>query len=172
MLVTVHPCFHWVGFHTSTHLLQEGVEVIGVDPIEDKRADFLYMYVGRNSNFQHFFQEADKDNHVHQTEDEIVVEYVENSVHVRHSNGNEKWIELPKLYGEWMDLEKIGVQNESRLMEWVKKNEAVYIGDFVEDLIPFLCKGVPFELTVAQKEEQIADRVSAVWRCQELLERL
>ncbi|MBN8233708.1 hypothetical protein JF544_00540 [Halobacillus kuroshimensis] len=169
MLVTVQPCFHWIGFHITSYLLQEGVEVIGVDPIETNQSDFLYMYVGRNSNFQHFFQKEDKENHVQGTEKEASVEYVDHHLLVR-KNGETLWVKLPALYGEWMDLQRFGIQDKDQLKSWIKKKEAVYIGDFLNDLLKSLLHNQSFQLSSHVEDEELMEqRIEAVFHSQQLL---
>lgn len=169
MIVTVQPCFHWIGFHITSYLLQEGVEVIGIDPIETNQSDFLYMYVGRNSNFQHFFQKKDKENHVQGTEEEASVEYVDQHLLVR-KNRKAIWVKLPSLYGEWMDLNRLGIQDKDQLKSWIKEKEAVYIGDFLHDLSKSLLGDQPFQLSShVEGEDLMEQRIEAVFHSLKLL---
>ncbi|SFJ65366.1 hypothetical protein SAMN04487936_103206 [Halobacillus dabanensis] len=151
MMVTVNPCFHWVGYHITRGLLQEGVEVIGIDPIIDEKSDLLYMFVGRNSNFQHFFQEYDKENYVQKAENEITVEYVEDFLLIKKAKEKQEWLELPKLYGEWMDLDRYGLQGRDSLMKWIEINDAIYIEDFFEDFYRDLLQEDPIVVKKAER---------------------
>lgn len=173
MIVTVNPCFHWIGYHITAGLLQEGGEVIGIDPITDDKSDLLYMFVGRNSNFQHFFQEYDKENYVQNSEDEIVVEYVEDCLLIKKAADKKEWVELPKLYGEWMDLERYGLKGRESLTKWIEKNDAVYIGSFFEDLYRSLREKEPCKVrNRMERQEMVEKRVEAIFRCEDILRKV
>ncbi|ELK45218.1 UNVERIFIED_CONTAM: hypothetical protein N8J90_11470 [Halobacillus marinus] len=164
MVVVVHPSFHWIGYHVCKELLQEGHVVIGIDPIKDKRSDLLYMYVGRNSNFQHFFQKSDKENHMHNSGSEVEVDIKKGKVRIVTSEGEER-VEIPALYGEWMPMADHSFQEKGDLRKWIEETEAVYVGDFVKTLLPSY-------LTRNMEEESLEERVEATWRCRKLLERV
>ncbi|MYL70263.1 hypothetical protein GLW00_05345 [Halobacillus litoralis] len=170
MMVTVNPCFHWIGYHLTSNLLQEGIEVIGIDPIEDPKSDLLYMYVGRNSNFQHFFQRSDKENHIQQSNDEWEVDLVDNGLLLRHGDKESEWIEIPLLYGEWMDIGKTGIKEKGEFVQWIMEHKATYVGDFIEAFLGMFLNQQP--LRVEQRVEDkdiILERVEALWRCEQLL---
>jgi hypothetical protein len=173
MVVTINPCFHWIGYHITSGLLQEGVEVIGIDPITDDKSDLLYMFVGRNSNFQHFFQEHDKENYVQKAEDEITVEYVEDCLLIKRAAEIKEWVDLPMLYGEWMDLDRYGLKGHDSLIKWIEKNDAVYIGSFIEDLYLSLRHEKPCIVKKRiDKEEEVVKRVEAIVRCEDILRKV
>lgn len=170
MLVTINPCFHWIGYHITTGLLQEGVEVVGIDPISDGKSDFLYMFVGRNSNFQHFFQKEDRENHVQQKKGEIEIEFYEGSLMIKREAIKE-WVELPKLYGEWMNTQRWDIKSQEELVEWIYKNEAFYVGDLFTDLWTCLSNEESFTLKKYESDEAlIKERVEAIWGCEQLLD--
>ncbi|GEN52906.1 hypothetical protein [Halobacillus faecis] len=170
MMVTINPCFHWIGYHLTSSLLQEGIEVIGIDPIEDSKSDLLYMYVGRNSNFQHFFQRSDKENHVQQSNDEWEVDLVDEGLLVRQGDTEENWIETPLLYGEWMDIRKTGAQGKGELVQWIMDHQATYIGDFMDAFLRSFLDQEPFRVGERLEDKDIiTERVDALWRCEQLL---
>ncbi|MGP4062028.1 hypothetical protein [Halobacillus sp. H74] len=170
MMVTVHPCFHWIGYHISTGLLQEGVEVVGIDPIIDERSDLLYMYVGRNSNFQHFFRKEEKENHVQQKDDEVMIEFVEDCILIKRNDRDKELVKLPPLYGEWMNFERLGIGDKESLQQWVEEHEAVYIEDFLKELLPIVLRDEGFYWTATEQGESVLkERLEEIWRCQRLL---
>lgn len=170
MLVTVNPCFHWVGYHLCSALLQEGIEVVGIDDMREDKSDHLYMYIGRNSNFQHFYTKDDKESYIHQNNNERVVTLVGDQLHVadRGSDSSAQLVELPSLFGEWMTMDKIDVRSKDELYQWVKDNDAVYVGDFVKSFIPYLLsntRGVS-EIVVETEtnEERMDKNLTSVWK--------
>ncbi|WLR47554.1 hypothetical protein LC065_18960 [Halobacillus litoralis] len=173
MMVTINPCFHWIGYHLTSSLLQEGIEVIGIDPIVDSKSDLLYMYVGRNSNFQHFFQRSDKENHVQQSNDEWEVDLVDDGLLVRQGDTERDWIEIPLLYGEWMDICKTGAKEKDELLQWITDQQATYIGDFMDTFLKSFLDQQPFRLEKRADDKGIVkERVEALWRCELLLQRI
>ncbi|WP_394218593.1 hypothetical protein [Halobacillus trueperi] len=173
MMVTVNPCFHWIGYHLTSSLLQEGIEVIGIDPIVDAKSDLLYMYVGRNSNFQHFFQRSDKENHVQQSKDEWEVDLVDGGLLVRQGDEERDWIELPLLYGEWMDIQTTGVQEKEELVQWIMEHQAIYIGNFLETFMGNFLDHQPLDIQQRVEDKDIiTERVDALWNCEQLLRKI
>ncbi|KHE69462.1 hypothetical protein [Halobacillus sp. BBL2006] len=170
MMITVSPCFHWVGYHISTGLLQEGYEVIGIDGMDDLLSDHLYMYVGRNSNFQHFYNHTDKENHLQIGEEERKVSIDDYLIVILSGEGSSlvRRIEIPELYGEWMDIHSLNLQSPDELYEWVIKNDAVYITDFLKVMIPLIIEEKAQTSTVIfDQEKSDEDRkrnVEAVWK--------
>lgn len=164
MLFIVQPCFHWVGYHIVTHLLQEGIEVVGIDELSEEVNTHLYMLVGRNSNFQHFFFIEDKSNHLHGSNEETFISYQQNQLVINRENEVEV-IDLPPLYGEWMDLNKF--HSESALYQWVKETNALYIKVVVKKLIDRLIQkeevSCLFPLDIEESEESMKQNVNDIW---------
>ncbi|MGI8314445.1 hypothetical protein [Halobacillus mangrovi] len=172
MMITVSPCFHWIGYHISTGLLQEGYEVVGIDHMDDLLCDHLYMFVGRNSNFQHFYNHIDKEKHLHTGPEEWRVN-IEDSLLIIQQGADKsltKRIEMPELYGEWMDLTALNIHSSDGLYQWVLKNNGVYISDFVNEVCDFLVIGKDHDLRIdqAKSEGEIRRNVEAVWKSHEL----
>ncbi|CDQ21038.1 hypothetical protein SAMN05192559_106178 [Halobacillus karajensis] len=173
MVVTIHPCFHWIGFHITSSLLQEGMEVVGIDPISDRKKDLLYMFVGRNSNFQHFYNIEDKENHIQRTKGEWEIEIWEEGLLVKGENYEEEWIEFPLLYGEWMDLHPTESEDQSDLKRWILDKEAVYIGDFLEDFLTSLFNQETFNRRERKLEEEtLNERIKSLWCCDQMLKKV
>ncbi|ARI78038.1 hypothetical protein [Halobacillus mangrovi] len=168
MMITVSPCFHWIGYHISTGLLQEGFEVVGIDRMDDLLCDHLYMYVGRNSNFQHFYNHIDKEKHLQTGPEEWKVN-IEDGLLIIKQGAEEsltKRIEMPELYGEWMDLTALNIHNSDDLCQWVFKNDAVYISDFVKKVCHFFVigKGHDFQVEQEKSEDEVRRNVDSVWK--------
>ncbi|TGB05233.1 hypothetical protein [Halobacillus salinus] len=164
MMVTVEPCFHWVGYHITTALLQEGVEVIGIDPLSSDLSEHLYLFVGRNSNFQHFYDKQDKEQHVHGEEGEVFLHYYAGEITVEQGDQVLSRISMPCIYGEWMSAPDDSIQSEDDLMQWVMEREATYIGDLLcQSLPPVLSKYFPRDPS-GRDEEKVRRNVREVWR--------
>ncbi|MGP4077219.1 hypothetical protein [Halobacillus sp. K22] len=170
MLITVHPCFHWIGYHMSTCFLQEGKQVIGIDRMDASLSEHLYMYVGRNSNFQHFYSKDDKEKHSQPTDDELLIEYADQYLSVEKKQEGRSFVqvELPQLYGEWMDLSHKGIEQEEELFEWVRQSNAVYISDFLSEFIPYVLtledERKPEFYEEVRNPEDTKKRVESVWK--------
>ncbi len=167
MMTTIYQCFHWIGYHLTTNLLQEGYEVIGIDPMFSPLSEQLYMFVGRNSNFQHFYTVQDKEKHVHTNEEEKMIN-IQGNVLVIEETANSKatnCIELPPLFGEWMDLDELGINQKEELAEWVADTKAVYIEDLVKVLIPAISKGEwhPSLHSLEGREENLEKKIANTW---------
>ncbi|MCA0969601.1 hypothetical protein LCM20_03215 [Halobacillus litoralis] len=164
MIITVNPSFHWIGYHLTANLLQEGVSVIGIDSLTSERSEQLYMFVGRNSNFQHFYNQEDKEQHIHIEDDEISIVYEQNELFIEQSGALLAHLTLPIVYGEWMDLPDHEISNEDELYEWVREREAVYIGDYVKKAFPqVVSKHLPPALDM-ENEGQLRRNVHEVWK--------
>ncbi|MFZ0369755.1 MAG: hypothetical protein WAM07_09140 [Halobacillus sp.] len=178
MLITVHPCFHWIGYHMSTGFLQEGRQVIGIDRMDASLSEHLYMYVGRNSNFQHFYSKEDKERHTQPTDDELFIEYADQYLIVerKHEDRIFVQVELPHLYGEWMDVSRKGIEQEEELLEWVRASKAVYISDFLNEFIPYVLslkeerQPKPFEDLCSPEDQN--KRVESVWKAYQTMRKL
>ncbi|WP_028782042.1 hypothetical protein [Thalassobacillus devorans] len=148
MVYIIDACFHWIGFHLTQHLLTEGHEVIGIDPIEDTKQENLYFFIGRNSRFQHFHSIEEMERHCHNETIEAVISVVRpafsrscygelfvcDSVEdFRNKEGTE--VELPPLYGEWMPRDEqtiyISQTDPFLLSELIDREDAIYIEDFI-----------------------------------------
>ncbi|SDZ74794.1 hypothetical protein SAMN05421743_10143 [Thalassobacillus cyri] len=148
MVYIIDACFHWIGFHLTQHLLTEGYEVIGIDPLEGTKQENLYFFIGRNSRFQHFHSIEEMERHCHNETIEAVIsvgspadgrsrfgelfvyESVEGFMN-RKGNG----VELPPLYGEWMprDEQTIYISKTEPLLfsDLVDREDSLYIEDFI-----------------------------------------
>ncbi|MFG6115566.1 hypothetical protein ACGTN9_10275 [Halobacillus sp. MO56] len=148
MVYIIDACFHWIGFHLTQHLLTEGHEVIGIDPLEGTKQENLYFFIGRNSRFQHFHSIEEMERHCHNETIEAVISVG------RPANGKSRFgelfvcesvegfmknegtsVELPPLYGEWMprDEQAINISKSEPLLfsELVDREDSIYIEDFI-----------------------------------------
>lgn len=164
MLVTVRPCFHWIGYHMTANLLQEGEEVIGIDPLTSDLSHHLYMFVGRNSNFQHFYDKKDKEHFIHKEPEEIFVQYEQNELSIEQNQSVILNTSLPKLYGEWMDLPDERIQSEEDMWEWIMEHEATYIGDFFRQSLPEKMAKCFLSHKNGRDSDQLRREVREVWR--------
>ncbi|MFD2924261.1 hypothetical protein [Halobacillus naozhouensis] len=145
MASVLYNCFHWIGYHCIQHLLQEGKEVVGIDKIDTALKEHLYMNVGRNSNFQHFNTSEDRENHSHQSDEDQRL-YIYNDMIEFCPTGrtsNRLCVELPVLYGEWMDVE---ADTYEEFCEDMEKSKAVYVGDYLQKIFYYVRNGDVLQL--------------------------
>ncbi|MFD1017848.1 hypothetical protein [Thalassobacillus hwangdonensis] len=146
MAYFIQPCFHWIGFHLVEYLLKNGQEVIGVDPIDSDKEEFKYLWIGRNSNFQHFRTRLGMEKHcdTEHIEREFVIDNEKGTITMEVSNikrqekKEEYVLPVPHLYGEWMprDEETLNMNGERISVEdYIKREDTVYIEDFVHQLL-------------------------------------
>ncbi|MBA2174501.1 hypothetical protein H0266_06220 [Halobacillus locisalis] len=164
MVITVKPCFHWIGYHITTNFLQEGIEVIGIDNLSTNMAQHLYMYVGRNSNFQHFYDKESKHQHVHEGCDELFLQYEGSSLTVEKNDTIIYQCTLPTLYGEWMPNPEASITSEADMLQWVREQDAVYIGDFINELFQEIRDDELPLSTDVNTGSPVTDHVVAVWK--------
>ncbi|MFC7321204.1 hypothetical protein [Halobacillus campisalis] len=169
MVVVILNCFHWSGYHCARHLLHRGHEVVGVDEINHPKKEELYMYVGRNSHFQHFNTIEERENHSHSSrEDPQIFVSDENFILFQEkASVHEIKIEVPPLYGEWMEMEDKQIETIDDLKFWIMENNAVYIEDFLDPVMEHFEQGDLTDIKdVTFQRSQEADQLS------ELLERI
>ncbi|GGF15527.1 hypothetical protein GCM10010954_12700 [Halobacillus andaensis] len=167
MVVVLFNCFHWMGYHCARQLLHSGHEVVGVDEIDDPMKEQLYMYVGRNSNFQHFNTIEERDNHSHYTNDESHLLISNETLVIKYKLFDEVTIDLPPLFGEWMDMKDKEIETIDDLKLWILERGALYVGDFFETVIDHVEKGEILRL--AEKKFSLTERET---QPQEVLERI
>lgn len=169
MVVVLFNCFHWVGYHLTRQLLHNGHEVVGVDLIDDTKKEQLYMYVGRNSHFQHFNTIEERFNHSHHSKDEPKFLISDEAIKVEYEDysSDDILINFPPLFGEFMDMEEKEIDTVDDLKIWILNNGAVYIEDFLEAIIHHLENG---ELRLQQdvfqntsREEQPPEVLERIW---------
>ncbi|MCP3026692.1 hypothetical protein [Halobacillus sp. A5] len=167
MVVVIFNCFHWMGYHCARQLLHSGHEVVGVGEINTRKKEQLYMYVGRNSHFQHFNTIEERNNHSHYTKDEPWIT-IDEKIITLHSSDDREWrLNAPALFGEWMDMNDKEIETIDDLKLWILESGALYVGDYFEAVIHHLMKG---ELSsLLEKDFSSADRET---QPQEVLERI
>ncbi|WP_082234659.1 hypothetical protein [Halobacillus massiliensis] len=138
MVIVLYNCFDWIGYHFARQLLHRGHEVIGVDEIDSEKKEELYLYVGRNSHFQYFTSAEQRLNHCHECEEEVHVLIDRSGVEVKQKDRSIETAEIPALYGEWMEINCEEIETIDDLQFWIIQHQAVYIEDFVEDMISII----------------------------------
>lgn len=148
MATVVVNCFHWIGFHFTEMLIEQGEEVIGVQGSKHEKSDFLSMFVSRNSLFTH------KNDMPEKAEKVIVIGYTnkipksdtiiqcltgDNTKNVNKES--HLCIEIPLLYGEWMPMDKSGIYVDNKHILFTSrqfKEKAVYVKDFIKNCLDSL----------------------------------
>lgn len=135
-------CFSWIGYHLLAKLLNDGEEVIGVDQLDNDKKEHFAMLVGRNANFT-FYETTDqaekwRSNSKLNTMFQIDLSEHRSLIHFssKYASENEQSIEieLPLLYGEWMERSETGFYYKGEFVRFDSKqfeNSAIYIEDFV-----------------------------------------
>ncbi|WP_101843471.1 hypothetical protein [Halobacillus sp. Marseille-P3879] len=176
MVVVVFNCFHWMGYHCTRQLLYNGHEVVGVDEIDTPLKEKLYMYVGRNSHFQHFNTIEERDNHSHHSKNEPWIKISQREIIISTNGNSDVALPVPPLFGEWMKMESQDIETIDDLKLWILAQRAKYVGDFFEVVIDHLEKGevsslleINFSNTArATQPQEILERVWEVTRHKEL----
>ncbi|WP_173916955.1 hypothetical protein [Halobacillus sp. Marseille-Q1614] len=164
MVIVLYNCFHWVGYHCARQLLHRGHEVIGVDEIDNEKKEELYLYVGRNSHFQHFTTTEQRLNHCHSSEEEVQVRIHDSYIEVKGQDGAAQKIEVPALFGEWMEIDSSEIVTIDDLQFWIIQHHAVHVEDFLEKVIYFLEQGeLPEEIERKAEEAEPQEVVDRIW---------
>lgn len=174
MIVKIVNCFHWVGYHLTTHLLEQGFKVHGVDTVDTTKKELFSLFVGRNDRFI-----LDDKNNNEQSYDVIIeinrqlshqqVETIITLKKMPRTNGVRQTcsIKVPIVIGEWMPKEKIAKITDS-LQTDVFLNTALRIEDVLavcfqwlskETLTPQTIKLLPRENSASPNEAILENNV-------------
>lgn len=148
MSILVINCFHWLGFHIISHLLETGEAVDGLHiPSRDSR-EHLADFVGRNSQFQ-LLEQAPKQEY----ENIIIIgEYPSidqlKAKRLIMVNGETRsnihsliTVHANILFGEWMPMDLQGIYIGEKYVSFESDEflrEAIYVEDFVQILMTIL----------------------------------
>ncbi|MBM7554044.1 hypothetical protein [Thalassobacillus pellis] len=152
MAYVIDSCFHWIGYHMVQHLLNKGFEVIGVDALEDEKKEALYMFVGRNSCFQHFHTLGEIERYSDRGQIDGIIGVTEgnlhdypygqikiaDSIHELQESKDIENIRVPLSYGEWMPRdETYGFPGDHQIVmeDLVESESACYIEDFIKEIL-------------------------------------
>ncbi|GIO25743.1 hypothetical protein [Ornithinibacillus bavariensis] len=152
MEVLVYNCFHWIGFHYVNFLLEQGVEVVGMDNIDTDKKENLAMFLGRNSLFHLMNPQSSLTipiaiiignnplpNHI--TVDKVI--RITNNIQSLREQENTVTISTPILYGEWMDMTEEGVILDNRTVPFNSeefRSTAIHVKEFIQATLPLLEK--------------------------------
>ncbi|MCD5324700.1 MULTISPECIES: hypothetical protein [Pontibacillus] len=144
MAYLLSGCFHWIGYHLTEALLNEGETVIGVDSDWNEQKEWLSLYVGRNASFHLLDSVGDvKDSML---DEDLVV------VHI----GGEKEIKDPKIPITFEWIIEVGKKNhEEHPVLYAKEvygpwmphpvkptsAEALYVDDFIRGILEVIEQG-------------------------------
>lgn len=137
MIVKIVNCFHWIGYHLTNHLLEQGLEVHGIDEIDTDKKELFSQFVGRNDRFML------DDKNINAQRNDVTIEINSQLSHQQketiiilkkkrrtNSHAESSSIKVPIVIGEWMpkdDIEKLadGFQTDAFL------NKAIRIEDLL-----------------------------------------
>lgn len=129
MNIHIVNCFNWVGFHLTTYFLENGYNVIGYQESEVKNADYLELFIGRNSQFtlqDKYCEEKVDSGCIIEVQEEFI--YIIHHIKESHSNFKYKTkIIANHLFGEWMPKSSC-----ETMLEIQSNNEYMYINDFIK----------------------------------------
>jgi len=131
--VYVKDCFHWIGYHLVTVLLDEDWTVYGKDPLNTPDREHLSMFLGRHSQFSLLEDEADKDQipliEIRENKDGNEVK-----IHLTTKQGKKVYIDCSSIVGEWMPMSSTRVLYKGKVQPWegLKREEIIEIGVFAE----------------------------------------
>ncbi|MUV36525.1 hypothetical protein JNUCC1_00328 [Lentibacillus sp. JNUCC-1] len=170
MFYYVENCFHWIGFHLVQHLLDAGECVIGIDQVSSPQKEHLYLFMGRHDRFQLMSREAapangiKKDVNLQVCNNKNGSETDNGHIHIvygtEHDQTNET-IDLPLLFGFWMPMTEFGMKRVNG--EWLPfasdafLNEAVYIEDYMNDLVHCIREGCLSEISSSCPNQYLAN---------------
>lgn len=150
MSYLVDNCFHWIGYHITDYLLEQGEKVVGVGEVKSELEEQLSMLIGRNSLFTHLQPLDDATYHTAIIIGESTFSNVsERQLHIQtaHKQKNDQHITIlsaPYLYGEWMPMYKDGCYTEKKEKVPFDSEqflqEAVHISDFARELYSLMKK--------------------------------
>lgn len=165
MRILVADCSHWVGFHITNALLENGYQVVGVKG--KNKNEHLEMFFARNSNFT--FTEANtKTNY-----DAAVIAGRDRMPEVVEAerafviNGSQRKnpdvvpICIPYLFGEWMPMQEEGFYQGEEFISFASqefREGAVDIKDAAKGLLQLLnTNKLPVEIILnpSRKDEKL-----------------
>ncbi|MEQ6375481.1 hypothetical protein RZN25_01350 [Bacillaceae bacterium S4-13-56] len=167
MRIGVDHCFSRVSFHMVNRLLDHGYEVQGRGEVKSKDQEDMYMWIGRNANFDWITVSSDFS--VDQT---FLIEEVDETdrghsyyrMELLHSSSPQKTFYLPFLYGPWLESEDWTWNDQYQILfpqrgeSWVREN-----GIWVEDACDWVISSLSQK--VKQKELVLLPRSYSKREC-------
>jgi len=151
--VYVKNCFHWIGYHLVTALLDEEWTVYAKDPLNTPEREHLSMFLARHSQFSLLEDEVDKDKipliEIRENKDENKVK-----IHLTTKQGKKVYIDCSSLVGEWMPMSSTQVLYKCKVQPWegLKKEEIIEIGVFAGIIIKCLkAAEIPQEICLVSR---------------------
>lgn len=167
----VSHCFHWIGFHIVSHLLENGYSVTGHEHSMTDKKEHLAMMVGRNDMFTMFIGDTPKGKYTHVilpdknsdvTQDVEAVKTFKLSREERQNDKKMVDVRIPLLFGEWMPMNENGMYANGKYIPFESEtfqNKAVYIGDFIMSLMLCLMSShQPGKLAIQPKSSMSAEK--------------
>lgn len=142
MTICITNCFHWIGFHITNRLLEDGYNVDGIADMNTEKEEDLSLMLGRNSMFSLYNSE----NEIKEKEYTDVILIDKSKVRAIPSGKTYALgisteeptvikLELPLLFGEWMPMDENGVYVNDKYIKFDSsqfQNEAIYIDNFLD----------------------------------------
>ncbi|WP_181349149.1 hypothetical protein [Thalassobacillus sp. CUG 92003] len=161
MVHLIYDCFQWFNYYLTKGIMDRGYDVIGIDPLSTPLSEHLYMYVARNSSFQHFYNQEDMDRHTQSPNIKCTCWMQDQTIYFQSNEEDCQTLQkiaLPPLYGEWMPLPSQEYTSlKDALHQLVTSDGSFYVEDFVDQLLANIDKkdfSSPVESTVEQSENE------------------
>lgn len=170
MAILVVHCFHWLGFHITNYLLENGEEVDGIHVASAQAREHLAAFFGRNSQFQlvEFDHKKAYDTVIMIGGQDLIKRVtakrcliVNGETCDRNSQPLITNISVNLLFGEWMPMDLQGIYYEGKHILFNSKEfltEAIYVNDFVKTLNHLLqTSRLPKEIHVRSRHAKQID---------------
>ncbi|WP_010529927.1 hypothetical protein [Lentibacillus jeotgali] len=155
MYFFVENCFHWIGFHIVSHLLDNGWQVDGMDDLDTDSKEHLSMFLGRNDLFHHLMAKQRSSGY----DVSIKVDDRELTLQKNRSTA----IELPLVFGEWMPMNKEGIYVQNDFVRFDSErfiSTAVHVSNIAESIEQWVTSTrLPQVLDVRSCHDREADRI-------------
>ncbi|HLR62860.1 MAG TPA: hypothetical protein VK097_10505 [Lentibacillus sp.] len=155
MYFLVENCFHWIGFHIVSRLLDNGWQVDGMDDLDTDKKEHLSMFLGRNDLFHHVSsceRSSDYDARVSVGNRELVLQKPESIT-----------IKLPLIFGEWMPMNEEGIYTQNDFIRFDSEpflSRAVHVADVFESLEQWIASSeLPAILDVRSFHDRQTDNI-------------
>jgi hypothetical protein len=165
MTCLVVGCNQWIGFHVVNELLENDIQVDGIE--SEQGNAILSLFFGRNSLFS--FVSADVKKHydtiiftdelqvLPHAQADCMLRMISDDAHLGNMQAD-LCIYTPILFGEWMPMEHDGFYYQQQFITFDSnrmKTSGVYIEDFTKGLLQWMkIKHLPTDLIVKSIREK------------------
>lgn len=147
MTILVGNCFHWVGFHLVSQLLERGYKVDGIGKVFDHKTEHLSMFLGRNSSFSLITEIVESKSY------RLIMTVNENQLFhkkkiypmiIIRTDGKinnqeiQSVVDAPMLYGKWMPMTDTGIYHRDTFVPFLSDtfiNQAVCVEKYIDNLL-------------------------------------